>query len=265
MGMNSGQAMDGLAPLVFDLESCPIEDVRAYVDPPDLENITAPKSYKSEEAITAYIENAKAERIDAYETAVKHKAALDWNTARIVALGWSTVDEELVSVTAARNGDEERAALTAFWALARRRPLVGFGIRAFDLPMLIQRSRYLGVAYPEIDLGRYAKFSTVIDLFDLLTFNDARCTSVMKRSLRSFCRRFGIEVNDETDGADIPALVLFGAWDTVRDHCCADVMATKELAIRIGAISSVWTPKPVPLTTAEMVRELRVRKQPDVL
>lgn len=249
-----------LAPIFVDLETAPLEDARAYVDPPDLENITAPKSYKKEEAIAEYIETAKAERLEAHEVALRDKAALDWNVARIVCVGAQTLDSDYVNTIVASNEEQERAALAAFWITAKRRQIVGFGIRAFDVPMMIQRSRYLGVQAPEIDLGRYARNSIVIDLFDLLTFNDARATSVMRRSLKSFCRRFGIDVSDDIDGAEIPRLVAAGDWDAVAAHCRADIHRIRQLALRIGAVSERWIPKPEMPSTAELVREIQARR-----
>lgn len=244
MGLDSEFAMTGLAPLVFDLETAPLEDARAYVDPPDLTDISAPRSYKKAEVIADYIATAKEERLEAYETSLKEKAALDWNIARIVCVGCQALDTDDITVQAVPNEAIERATLASFWLLAKRRPLVGFGIRGFDLPMLMQRSRYLGVDTPQIDLGRYAKGSIVIDMFDVLTFNDARATSVMRRSLKAFCRRFGIDVDDEVNGSAIPQMVAAGDWAGVEAHCRADVERTRELAFRVGVISDVWKPKP---------------------
>lgn len=225
-----------LSPLVFDLESAPLPNVRDYVDPPDLSAIKAPGNYKKQESIDAYIADAKVEAKEKFERDCTDKAALDFNTARIVALGASGLRPHGALATVVRDEQDEREALTDFWAVSRQRTLVGFRVREFDLPLMIQRSRYLRVAHPMLDLGRYAKGSTVCDLYDLLTFNDMRQEALMRRSLKSFCRRFGIPVNDEIAGADIPALVAAGDWDAVEAHCASDVQLTAALAERLGVV-----------------------------
>lgn len=229
-----GVGAPDMSPLVFDLESAPLPNVRDYVDPPDVSNIRAPGNYKKQEAIDAYIAEEKVERLAKFERDCVDKAALDFNTARIVALGVSFGPE--TSAEAVRDEQDERDALVEFWAMARHRLLVGFRVREFDLPLMIQRSRYLGVAHLSPDLGRYARSSTVCDLFDVLTFNDLRSEALMKRSLKSFCRRFGIPVMDTTDGAEIPALVAAGDWDAVQAHCASDVDLTVALARRLGIV-----------------------------
>ncbi len=130
----------------------------------------------------------------------------------------------------------EALALEQFWKIASSRPLIGFRIREFDLPLMIQRSRYLGVRPLDLDLGRYARREVIRDLYDVLTFNDMRATSLMRRSLKSFARRFGIPVDDETNGADVPALIAAGNLDAVCEHCTSDVRLTVALAKRIGVI-----------------------------
>jgi hypothetical protein len=229
-----GVGAPDLSPLVFDLESAPLPNVRDYVDPPDVSNIKAPGNYKKADAIEAYIAEEKVERLAKFERDCVEKAALDFNTARIVALGVSVNGASTARVI--RDEYEEAQALEGFWAVGRHLLLVGFRVREFDLPLMIQRSRYLGVQAPSIDLGRYARNSTVCDLYDLLTFNDLRAEALMKRSLTSFCRRFGIPVDDAVSGADVPALVAAGEWDAVKAHCISDVQLTVALAQRLRVL-----------------------------
>ncbi len=126
----------------------------------------------------------------------------------------------------------ELSALTSFWKAAARGRLFGFCARTFDVPTLIQRSRYLEVPHPLISLARYGK-GDVIDLRDVLMFDNARCGAVMPRSLSAFCRRFGIDVEDALTGADIAA-VREGRWADVVSHVRADVLKTARLAARLG-------------------------------
>jgi hypothetical protein len=237
MGYDGENSYKEHEPIVFDLETYPLADVRQYVDPPRLDNITAPKNYKKPEAIAEYIAAEAEQRTADYEDSLVSKAALDINTARIACIGWQIMDGiSDIECIAPQSDLEEAQLLSVFWQMAVSRPLIGFRIREFDLPMLIQRSRYLGVRPLDLDLGRYARSEVIRDLYDVLTFNDMRATSLMRRGLKSFARRFGITVDDETDGADVPALIAAGNLEAVCAHCTSDVRLTVALAQRVGVL-----------------------------
>lgn len=126
--------------------------------------------------------------------------------------------------------------LKEFWVASAHRSIIGFNVKGFDLRYLIQRSRYLGVSYPYVDMGKYSR-KGVIDLFQELTFYDGTYDQgCMRRSLKAFCRRFGIPVNDEIDGKDVPALALAGEWDQVEAHVRSDLELTIALARRLGFV-----------------------------
>jgi hypothetical protein len=59
----------------------------------------------------------------------------------------------------------------------------------------------------------------------------------MSRSLKSFCRRFGIPLDDPTAGKDIAALIAADNWAAVEAHCASDVAATYQLAKRMGVLA----------------------------
>lgn len=256
MGYNS-EFVALKTPIVFDCETAPLEDVRQYVDPPDLSAITAPRNYKKQDAIDAYIADEREKQRADYETTLAEKSALDYNTARIICLGTLIEDTEAVQII--RDEASERETLKWFWATQQGRKLIGFRIRDFDLPMLIQRSRYLGVRPDDIDLGRYSRAGRVIDLFDLLTFQDSQRTFAMRRTLHAFCRRFGIPVTDETKGADIASFVKAEQWGEIAAHCGSDIRLTKALAERLGVLQ-VKVAKEMP-STAAMADTLRARLQ----
>lgn len=222
-------------PIVADIETAPIENARDYIDPPDLSDIQAPKNYVKADAIADYIAREKAKRLEDYEADCSSKAALDFNCARIVAIAWWT-EQDGMSHIACRSEVEEAYALREFWDDAKHRQVIGFRIREFDIPMMVQRSRYLNVPHFVPDLGRYARWNGITDLYDLLTFQDMRQESVMRRSAKAFAKRFGIPVTDPIDGKDIPALVAAGKWDEVVAHAVADVELTVALARRLGII-----------------------------
>lgn len=235
-------------PIVFDLETAPLLNAADYLDP-----VEAAKNLKDPEKIAKDIAERTAERDD--------KCGLDYNTARIVALGtWAWSGNSQVEVHVCQCEADEREAIRLFWAMQQGRTLIGFRCREFDLPMLIQRSRYLGLMPPEIDLGKYARTHRVIDLYDLLTFQDSQRTFAMRRTLHNFCRRFGIPVTDTTAGADIAALVKAEDWTAIVSHCDSDVRLTRELAERVGVLTArVMVPEGV--RTATVVETLRQRPQ----
>lgn len=261
------------SPIVFDLETAPLLDARAYVDPPelqaepDLSDVSAPSNWKDPVKIAAYMAEAipkriaehaaeNAKKLAEYEHTVTAEAALDFNLARIVALGWWVSGQRTVRLM--RNQFEEREAIRDFWAVAKGRMAVGFKVREFDAPMLMQRSFYLDVPYYRHDLGRYSKGSPIIDLYDWFTFNDLRFRKVMPCTLKGVARRLGLSVTDAVGGADVPQLVAQDtpeSWAAIEAHCASDVDLTVALAMRCGIV------KAPPQTTGEMVRTLRERKQ----
>lgn len=211
-----------VSPIVFDIETCGLPNAADYLDPcvPDAR-------LKDPDKIAA--------DIDAKISSRNEKLALDWNVGRIVAVGWWT--QTIGAVTRiCENEDMEAVILMDFWQAAKHRTLVGFNIKAFDLKFMIQRSRYLGVTHPDLDLGKYAKRG-IEDLFSLLTFNDGTYDQgAMRRSLKAFAKRFGLPVNDDINGKDIPALVAAGEWEKVAAHVASDVELTLALARRLGVI-----------------------------
>lgn len=229
-----GYSQTPRGPVVFDIETVSMDGVDAYVPAPDLQSIQAAKNLKDPAKIAEDISKRRADALSAHAAAL-NKAALDFNLARIVAIGW-TIGSRPVEVVTCENEGEEREALAAFWCEAKDRPLIGFRIRSFDAPMLMSRSRFLDVRFPLLDLSRYARGGRVQDLWDSLTFglNDYDTTVVMPRKLKTFAKRFGLPCDDETCGADIADLVANGEWDKVKAHCESDVILTKRLAERIG-------------------------------
>ena len=221
MGYNNESAPD-VSYIVCDIETSGLPNAADYLEP-----VTPDARLKDPEKVKADIDAKTAARLE--------KLALDWNVGRIVALGWWTEQHgELYSVC--RDEDAERRALGGFWATARHMTIVGYNVKGFDLKYMIQRSRYLGVPYPLLDLGKYTR-KGIVDLFSELTFNDGTYDQgAMRRTLHAFCRRFGLSVDDTVKGADIPSLVAAGDWAAVEAHVRSDVELTVALARRLGVI-----------------------------
>lgn len=205
--------------MVFDIETAPIDNVDAF-----LGHIQAPANYSKPESIAKYVEEKTAEERD--------KAALDPDLCRVVAIAYQLQGTTEVRGAVAKTEADEKALLERFWAIARKskaeRPVelfqyAGFNIAGFDLPVLIRRSQFLGVAHPHIRLGRYAyQMPEVFDLQNYLTLD--RHEKFRLRSKDWWIRRLGLAgAEDANTGSAVPMLVATGAWDDVLHHCKQDV------------------------------------------
>lgn len=221
--------------IAVDIETVGLDLAREFIPAPDLNAITAPSNYKKPDVIAEFIAAKRIEVQAEYEASLS-RAALDWNLSRIVAMGWQVPGGDVFSATC-RDEQDERSGLEEFWRDCRGRKIVGFAARTFDVPTLIQRSRLLNVSYPRVRIDRFGR-GDVMDVRDVLTFDDARYEALMPRSLKVFCKRFGIPCSDEIDGKDIAALVAAGEWAKVEAHVRSDVEITVALAKRVGAIPS---------------------------
>lgn len=218
MGYNNRQALR----VVFDIETVPLPDAADYID---VSAFSAPANYKDPVKIAANLEEQKVSAIS--------KAALDVDLCRVVAIGWMQEDHNEPTVRLIPMADPalEASVLRDFWDMLDERATVGKNSLAFDLPVLLRRSLYLGVHAPEISLDRYR--TPHVDLQQRLTYNG---TIKPARSLDFYCKRFGIDVPDAVTGKQIGELVAAGDWPSVEAHCRADVLKTKALAERMGLL-----------------------------
>ena len=221
MGLNNDHVLRGA--LVFDLESAPIDGAAQYLEEP-----TAPSNYVKPEAISAYVAKAKAKQLD--------ECALDVDLARIVALGFTNGDGG-VSCYPLKDEQDEREALEHFWGRIQPYPyprLIGWNVIGFDLPMMIRRSLYLGMAAPSIPLGKY-KHPDVDDLMLVWSMDGA----LKFRSLNFVCKRLGIDIPDAMSGADVGKAVVENRWEDVVTHCISDVRRTAAVAEKLGYLKPV--------------------------
>lgn len=210
--------------ICVDIETCPREDATRWLGP-----VKPDGRLTNEDKIAADIAEKKADQLS--------KCALDWNCSRIAVLGYQTesMDEPSVNVC----GGLEDGVLEHVWDVVRgrdiTRTILSFNGIRFDVPTMVQRSRYLGVPVPHLSFRKWDN-PHIRDLFMELTFDDAPGARVMERTLDNFCKQFGIDIADDVDGADVPKLIAAGEIERVMEHCRKDVLKTVALARAIGAI-----------------------------
>lgn len=214
-----------VSPIILDIETCGIEDPGRFLDP-----VQPDARLKDPDKIAADIAAKTQARLE--------KLALDWNVGRVAVLGWWT-ERDGVQVSACQNEGLEATALGAFFDVAKHRTIVGFNCKGFDLRFLVQRSRLLGIRYPQFDFSKYSR-KGIVDLYLELTFNEGHYDQgAMRRTLSAFARRFGIPCDDPISGKDVPALLAAGQWQVVADHCRYDLALTVALARKMGVIAAV--------------------------
>ena len=208
--------------IVVDLETVAVAGVKT-------EPVTAPANYKDEAKIVAYVKEKQAEQIT--------RAALYPWTARIVALGWCEEGEDIERVTICDSDAAEATALREFWGRAvdtrgAVTPLVTFAGRTFDLPVMLARSRMLGVKAPILDLRKYGNSHP--DLLKILTFDYEQ----PPRSLKWFAELFGLDVSDAFGGKEIAQLYEDQNFDAIKSHCASDVRLTRLLAEKLNVLKA---------------------------
>lgn len=211
MGYNSENARR----IVLDIETVGDPGVADLLDP-----VSAPANYKDPQKIADYIAEASKKQIE--------NAGLEADLCEIVAIGLLIEGRDGEPIVMTRGDRTEGKLIHAAWKAIETRSVIGFNSLSFDLPVLIRRSQLLGIPVPDVNLDRYR--SPHIDLKQRLSFNGV----ITWRSLKFYARRFGIPCHDQTDGAQIAALVAAGNWQAVADHCRSDVKLTAQLAARLG-------------------------------
>lgn len=225
MGYND----DNAEPIVLDLETVAMDGVAELLDP-----VSAPGNYKD----PGKIEAAKKEKI----ASQIERAALDANTCRIACLGFTMESMAQPTILLCRTEAAEKAALQGFWdymlsAGGGVRRTVTFNGLGFDLPVIEQRSRRLGLKIPSFDLRAWGMH---LDLMQLLTCNG----KMPSHSLKFFCKLYGVVIPvahavADITGADIAGLVAQNtdaSWALVGAHCDHDIRSTEALAHAVHAL-----------------------------
>lgn len=182
--------------------------------------IEPPKNYRDADKINAYLEEKRR--------AVYERAALSPLTAEVavVGLAWRCegATEWMIEALDADKGGEEKLlrALDARVTALDPRRIVTYNGTRFDIPFLAARYTIRGLTSYPWPTGRDYQH---IDMFRLLG---------EQGSLEQWSIALGMG-SKGVSGADVPALIAAGEWDTVREHCKDDVACTAELYDRVIA------------------------------
>jgi len=206
--------------------------------------ILADNLAKHEVKVKAY-QDAMATEEPQYWADIQRGAALSALTGQVLAIGYRSIDKKVIH----GQGEEfDGRAMTEFDVLSRfwhnyqqlraaSRSLIGFNIKDFDIPFIVQRSIIRGIAIPPSLFsgnGRYLD-SLFIDLRDLWkagVYNG-------KGSLDAICRACGIGAKTEgVDGSMFAELWMGGSEKRAiaKHYLLNDLDMTWQLADRCNAL-----------------------------
>ena len=152
--------------IVFDIETIPQDETKLLALAPEF---TAAANLKDPDKIAASIAKKRADYLA--------DAALNWKTAEVVLIGAGD-ETEILSFTA----DTEKELLAEFLvilgdSLGEGVVVGGHNVKAFDLPMLVNRARVHGLKIPRNVLtfwrGRPQWHDNIFDTLEILSFGKA--------------------------------------------------------------------------------------------
>ncbi len=258
-----------MTPIIFDIEtgSLPIDTLKAILPPFDPTSLgPAPGDFgpasvklgniKDPVKIEAKIKEAEAKHRDAaekyasdlekaepaYWAGILDRAALSAITGEVLAIGYSGQVDKIQAV----GGDKTEATILAgFWeqyGKARKvnRKLMGWNIKGFDIPFLVQRSYIAGVPVPSTVLDpRGYLDQTFVDLSETWRAGVRSWPEKGLGQLSTVAKALGLPGKaDGLTGADFAR--LFRSDDPAEQqqaiaYLLGDLSITRAIAERIGA------------------------------
>ncbi len=205
--------------IVFDIETVPQEPTKLLAMAPEF---TAAANLKDPEKIAASIAKKKADYLA--------DAALNWKTAEVVLIGAGD-ETEIQSFTA----DSEKQLIGNFLdllgdSLGEGVVVGGHNVKAFDLPLLVNRARVHGLKIPRNVLsfwrGRPQWHDNIFDTLEILSFGKA----FDGNGVDDVVRVFGLPPK-LGHGGDFPLL-----WRADRDGAIAYNRRDVEIEIEIARV-----------------------------
>lgn len=207
--------------------------------------ILAVNEAKHEAKVKAY-QDAMANEEPQYWADIQRGAALSALTGQILAIGYRTIEKKIIHGIGEPWTDgsimTERDVLEKFWHFYKQlrsasRQMIGFNIKDFDIPYIVQRSIILGVQIPSslFAQGKYLD-SLFVDL--RTTWLGGQYNG--KGSLDAICKACGIGAKTEgVDGGMFSEL-----WNgkpeertKAKEYLLNDLEMTWSLADRCGVLA----------------------------
>ena len=231
-----------MSSVVFDIETGPGSDeiLKELFVPKTREEFVGDRNWKAETVEANY-----KKYLDGALEEFKRSAAINAISGQVLAIGYRSIDKKVIH---GQGEESEGRAMTEFDVLSKfwhyyqqlraaSRSLIGFNIKDFDIPFIVQRSIIQGIAIPPSLFsgnGRYLD-SLFVDLRDVWkagVYNG-------KGSLDAICRACGIGAKTEgVDGSMFAELWMGGSEKRAiaKHYLLNDLDMTWQLADRCNAL-----------------------------
>ena len=207
--------------VIFDIETGPLPSHELVIPPFDPKEVKL-GNVKNPDLIAEKLQKAEETHVADYI----RNAALDAISGQVLCIGYRIEHDQPAVLCSDTDG--EIAMLRQWWAalndFERQPKLIGFNIKAFDLPFLIRRSWRHRLTVPYwLRQGRYWN-DLIVDLREVWQLGDSRAHG----SLATISRHLGLG-EKAGNGAMFSEM-----WNTDRqaavNYCLRDVQLTKQVA-----------------------------------
>lgn len=148
---------------------------------------------------------------------------------RIIAMGWAVGNGPVYSIVVGTDGDTELDILNSFWqTIALHRPVIGYNLRTFDIPVLLCRSAILGIDSTfAIDRRKFGS-KDILDLYEARYDGTMGDSSPGAKSLKYVAKVLGIEIPaGDVDGSQVLDLYREDP-EKIHEYVQSDVIVTRK-------------------------------------